>query len=447
MKDAVSAFLLKLVNNMANVVVLDTSVLLSAGRTALYSFGKDSIVLPLVVVRELETKRNDPDLGLAARSVLRALDALLSEGDLREGVSLGEDYGTVRIETNHVHDVPDSLKSYPSNDTKIVAVALNLSNELDEDVFLATKDVPLKVTASIVGVKTLDFTPKNISGDYIDSTETRWVTAEQIDEVHETGTVRLDFDIPRNVGVILRNEENPKDTALVVSGKQYEFNLINQYEISGLESRSAEQALAINYLMDEKVKIVSLGGRAGTGKTTLALAAGVEQLSINNGTYKKIIVFRSMHAVGGEELGFLPGTEAEKMDPWVAAIFDSLQSFLTPQQINLLKTKQVIEVLPLTHIRGRTFNNAFIILDEAQNLSRATILTALSRLGKNSKAVMSWDISQRDNMRVGRHDGIYEVTDRLLGEKLFAHTSLQKSERSDVAELVSRKLDDFEIAG
>jgi PhoH-like ATPase len=152
-----------------------------------------------------------------------------------------------------------------------------------------------------------------------------------------------------------------------------------------------------------------------------------------------------MHAVGGEELGFLPGTEAEKMDPWTAAVYDSLNSFLTPHQIGTLKAKNLIEVLPLTHIRGRTFNNAFIILDESQNLERATILTALSRLGKNSKAVMSWDVSQRDNFRVGRHDGVYEVTSRLLGEKLFAHTSLKKSERSDVAELVSRVLDDFDI--
>lgn len=433
---------------MANTVVIDTSVLLSAGRTALKSFGDSNVVLPLVVVSELETKRNDPDLGLAARSVLRALDDLISEGDIREGVSLGEGYGTARIETNHVQDVPPALKSSAaSNDTKIVTVALNLDLELEEDVFLVTKDVPLRVKAATVGVKTIGFTPANISGDYIDNTEIRWVTAKEIAEVHANGTIRLDFDIPRNVGVILKNIDNPKNTAMVISGKQYEFDLIEQFNVSGLESRSAEQAFAINYLMDESVKIVSLGGRAGTGKTTLALAAGVEQLNINNGTYKKIIVFRSMHAVGGEELGFLPGTEAEKMDPWTAAIYDSLNSFLTPQQIGILKTKQAIEVLPLTHIRGRTFNNAFIILDEAQNLSRATIMTALSRLGKNSKAVMSWDRSQRDNMRVGRHDGVYEVTDRLLGEKLFAHTSLLKSERSDVAELVSRKLDDFELIG
>ncbi len=428
---------------MATTVVLDTSVLLSAGRTALYSFGTQNVVLPLVVVRELEAKRNDPDLGLAARSVLRALDEMLDKGDLRDPVDLGEGYGTIRIETNHVQDIPDSLKSYPSNDTRIVTVALNLSNELDEKVFLVTKDIPLKIMASIVGVKTVGFVPQNISGEYIDNTETHWVTADQIDEIHETGAVVLTLDIPRNVGVILRNEENPKDTALAISGKQYEFNLIKQYEISGLESRSAEQALAIDYLMDEGVKIVSLGGRAGTGKTTLALAAGVEQ--VNKGIYKKIIVFRSMHAVGGEELGFLPGTEAEKLDPWTAAIYDSLGSFLTKEQIQKLKTKQAIEVLPLTHIRGRTFNNAFILIDESQNLERATILTALSRLGKNSKAVMSWDVSQRDNFRVGRHDGVYEVTSRLLGAKLFAHTSLKKSERSDVAELVSRVLDDFDM--
>lgn len=411
----------------------------------MYSFGAQNVVLPLVVVRELESKRNDPDLGLAARSVLRALDALLSQGDLREGVSLGEGYGTVRIETNHVA-VPEALQSSSHlNDTKIVSVAVNIDNEIDEDVYLITKDIPLKLMASMVGLKTSNFTPANISGDYIDNTEVRWVSAKEIDEVHELGTIKLDFDIPRNVGVILKNVENPKDTAMVISGKQYEFNLIEQHNVAGLESRSAEQAFAINYLMDESVKIVSLGGRAGTGKTTLALAAGIEQLNINNGTYKKVIIFRSMHAVGGEELGFLPGTEAEKMSPWEAAIYDSLNSFLTPKQIGDLKVRQAIEVLPLTHIRGRTFNNAFIIIDESQNLERSTILTALSRLGKNSKAVMSWDVSQRDNFRVGRHDGVYEVTSRLLGEKLFAHTSLKKSERSDVAELVSRVLDDFDM--
>lgn len=429
---------------MATTNVLDTSVLLSAGRTALLSFGGDNVVLPLVVVRELESKRNDPNLGLAARSVLRALDDLRNQGDLKKGVSLGKGYGSLRIETNNVHDVPEALKNHPSNDSRIITVAYNLSQKSDEPVVLVSKDIPLKIMAEVVGVVTRDFIPANISGEFIDKTETYVVPSDVINEIHETGETRnLEIDVPRNVGVILRSEDNPKHTALVIAGPQYTFFKVESPEIAGLESKSAEQAIAIDYLTDETIKIVSLGGRAGTGKTTLALAAGVEQL--NRGIYKKIIVFRSMHAVGGEELGFLPGTEAEKMDPWTAAIYDSLGSFMTKEQIQKLKVRGAIEVLPLTHIRGRTFNNAFILIDESQNLERATILTALSRLGKNSKAIMSWDVSQRDNFRVGRHDGVYEVTSRLLGEKLFAHISLQKSERSDVAELVSRVLDDFEL--
>jgi PhoH-like ATPase len=430
---------------MATTFVLDTSVLLSAGKAALYSFGANNVVLPLVVVIELEKKRNDPDLGLAARSVLRALDSLRSVGDLAEGVSLGEGYGSLRVETNHVHTRPHELVNRSDNDSLIISVAYNLGEEID-GVVLVSKDIPMKIMADIVGVETADFVPANISGEFIDDTEVIEVPSWIIDEVHANGTVKMDLDIPRNVGAILRSEENPKHTAMVIAGPNYSFNKVKSLKVSGLESRSAEQALAIDYLMDESVKIVSLGGRAGTGKTTLALAAGIEQLSNGIGKgYKKIIVFRSMHAVGGEEMGFLPGTEAEKFDPWVQAIYDSLGSFMTKDQIAKLKTRQAIEVLPLTHIRGRTFNNAFIIIDEAQNLERSTILTALSRLGKNSKAVMSWDVSQRDNFRVGRHDGVYEVTSRLLGERLFAHTSLKKSERSDVAELVSRVLDDFEI--
>lgn len=428
---------------MATTNVLDTSVLLSAGRTALLSFGGDNVVLPLVVIRELEAKRNDPNLGLAARSVLRALDGLRNEGDIKKGVSLGKGYGSLRIETNNVHDVPEALKNHPSNDSRIITVAYNLSQKSDDPVVLVSKDIPLKIMAEVVGVVTRDFVPANISGEFIDKTETFIVPAEVISDIHEFGEVKLDIDVPRNVGVILRSEDNHKSTALAIAGPQYIFHKVESPEIAGLESKSAEQAIAIDYLTDESVKIVSLGGRAGTGKTTLALAAGVEQL--NRGIYKKIIVFRSMHAVGGEELGFLPGTEAEKMDPWTAAIYDSLGSFMTKEQIQKLKVRGAIEVLPLTHIRGRTFNSAFILIDESQNLERATILTALSRLGKGSKAVMSWDVSQRDNFRVGRHDGVYEVTSRLLGEKLFAHISLQKSERSDVAELVSRVLDDFEL--
>jgi PhoH-like ATPase len=427
---------------MAKINVLDTSVFLSAGRAALFSFEGEDVVIPLVVVRELESKRNDPELGLAARSVLRALDELRSEGDLKTGVEI-EGGGTVRIEVNHVGDAPEILRNHPGNDSRIITVAHALSKEHNGSVTLYSKDLPLKVVASLVDVKTADFVPAMVSGDFIDATENIVVSGDVIDAVHKNGRVILDEKVPVNTGVVLRDEADPKHSALVISKLGWEFSKVEDHKIGTITGRSAEQTLALNYLMDESIKIVSLGGRAGTGKTTLALAAGLDQ--VKRGLYKKVIVFRSMHAVGGEELGFLPGSEAEKMDPWTAAVYDSLGSFMESSAINALKMARIIEVLPLTHIRGRTLNGAFILIDESQNLHRTTILTALSRLGKNSKAVMSWDVSQRDNFRVGRHDGVYEVVSRLLGERLFAHTSLQKSERSDVAELVSRKLDDFEL--
>jgi PhoH-like ATPase len=425
---------------MTSTFVLDTSVLLSAGKKALYSFGTNDVVIPFVVIKELENKKNDPEIGYPARSVLRALDELNDAGDLKVGVPLGEGFGTLRVEVNHVTDVPAELRNYPSNDTRIATVALNLKRE-DPNVVLVTKDFSLRIVASLVDVPTADFIPSDLSGDHIDSIETHYVDSEVIDEIHRTGGTRLDLNVPLNVPLELRSHTNDKHTALVLAQTEYIFRKVEAPKVSGVESHSREQAIAIDYLTDEDVKIVSLGGRAGTGKTTLALAAAVEQ--VEKGKFKKIIIFRSMHSVGGEELGFLPGTEQEKMDPWTKAIFDSLESFLTKGQIDKLKREQRIEVLPITHVRGRTFSNAFILVDESQNLERATLLTLLSRLGHGSKAALSWDVAQRDNHRVGRYDGIYEVVRRLLGEKLFGHVSLRKSERSEVAELVSRKLDDF----
>lgn len=426
----------------SSTYVLDTSVLLSAGRKALHSFPEHLVVVPLTVVKELESKRSDPELGLAARSVLRELDSLRMRGDIKEGVYTKEFDTTVRIEVNHIDQVPDILRSYPSNDTKIVTVAKFLSEQDNANVILMSKDVTLKVIASLVGVKSEEFTPLDIQNDHIDRIEVVYVDDEIIDEVHSKGSVPLDLDIPINVAVNLRGFNDDKKTALVIAKEGYNFVKASPQKIFKLDPKGAEQGVATHYLMDPKIKIVSLGGRAGTGKTSLALAAGLAQVDL--GHYKKVTVFRSMHAVGGEELGFLPGTAEEKLSPWEAAIWDSLGSFLDAPALEHHKRQGHIEVLPLTHIRGRNLNGRFMLLDEAQNLERATIMTALSRAGAGTKAVMSWDVSQRDNFRVGRHDGVYEVASRLLGEKLFAHVSLQKSQRSDVAELVSRKLDDYE---
>ena len=196
----------------------------------------------------------------------------------------------------------------------------------------------------------------------------------------------------------------------------------------------------MDLLLDDEVGIVSLGGRAGTGKSALALCAGLEAV-MERQRHKKVLVFRPLYAVGGQDLGFLPGSEAEKMNPWAQAVFDTLGAVVSDAVIEEILDRKMLEVLPLTHIRGRSLHDAFVIVDEAQSLERNVLLTVLSRMGANSKVVLTHDVAQRDNLRVGRHDGVVAVVDRLKGHPLFAHVTLTRSERSPIAALVTEMLE------
>lgn len=153
------------------------------------------------------------------------------------------------------------------------------------------------------------------------------------------------------------------------------------------------------------------------------------------------MVFRPLYAVGGQELGYLPGDHDDKMGPWAQAVFDTLGSMVSGAVVDEVLGRGLLEVLPLTHIRGRSLHDAFVIVDEAQSLERNVLLTMLSRIGQNSRVVLTHDVAQRDNLRVGRYDGVASVIEALKGNELFAHVTLQRSERSKVAELVTRVLD------
>jgi PhoH-like ATPase len=207
-----------------------------------------------------------------------------------------------------------------------------------------------------------------------------------------------------------------------------------------VRGRSAEQRVAIDILADPEVGIVSLGGRAGTGKSVLALAAGLDAV-LERGTHSRVMVFRPLYAVGGQDLGFLPGDRDEKMGPWGAAVLDALHALAGREVVEEVLARDLLEVLPLTHIRGRSLTDAFVVIDEAQNLERGVLLTALSRLGEGSRVVLTHDVGQRDNLRVGRHDGITSVIEALTGHPLFAHVTLARAERSPVAALVTRVLE------
>jgi len=422
--------------------VIDTSVLL-ADPAALRKFQEHEVVLPVVVITELEGKRHHPELGYFARSALRMLDELrVSNGRLDEPVPVGETGGTVRVELNHTdaESLPSGFR-LGDNDTRILAVARNLADE-GHLVTLVSKDLPMRIKASVVGIDAEEY-----RAELVHESHSSWtgmaeveVSSLDLDALYDEGAVDLDVarDLPCHTGLVLLSE---RSSALGRVHDDKRVHLVRgDREAFGIHGRSAEQRIALDLLLDPEVGIVSLGGRAGTGKSAMALCAGLEAV-LERGQHKKVVVFRPLFAVGGQELGYLPGSESEKMSPWGQAVFDTLGALTSADVVDEILDRGMLEVLPLTHIRGRSLHDAFVIVDEAQSLERNVLLTVLSRIGANSKVVLTHDVAQRDNLRVGRHDGVVAVVDRLKGHPLFAHVTLTRSERSPIAALVTEMLE------
>jgi PhoH-like ATPase len=423
------------------VFVLDTSVLL-ADPNALKRFHEHDVVLPVVVITELEAKRHHSELGYFARAALRILDELrVVYGRLDEPLPITDEGGSVRVELNHSD--PSLLPSgfrLGDNDTRILSVALNLRAE-GCDVTLVSKDLPMRVKASSVGLQAEEYRAElAIETGYTGISELD-VTLEDLDALYDDGTVDLPAarDLPCHSGLVLLS---PRGSALgrVTADKQVRL-VRGDREVFGIHGRSAEQRIALDLLLDPEIGIVSLGGRAGTGKSALALCAGLESV-LERRQHKRVVVFRPLFAVGGQELGYLPGSESEKMQPWAQAVFDTLGAITNTDVIEEVLARGMLEVLPLTHIRGRSLHDAFVVVDEAQSLERNVLLTVLSRVGAGSRVVLTHDVAQRDNLRVGRYDGVVAVVEKLKGHPLFAHVTLTRSERSPIAALVTELLED-----
>ena len=436
----------KIAKPSVKTYVLDTSVLLS-DPGALKRFAEHEVVLPVVVITELEAKRHHPELGYFARTALRQLDELrVAHGHLDVAVPIGEEGGSIRVELNHTDSstLPSGFR-LGDNDTRILAVAYNLSTE-GFDVTVVSKDLPMRIKASAVGLNAEEYRGETISDSdpgYSGMAEVD-VTAADLDELYDDGVLDHDIarELPCHTGLVLLSD---RGTALGRVGPDKQVHLVRgDREAFGLHGRSAEQRIALEMLLDPEVGIVSLGGRAGTGKSALALCAGLEAV-MERRQHKKVVIFRPLFAVGGQELGYLPGTEAEKMGPWGQAVFDTLGAVTSQDVIDEILDRGMLEVLPLTHIRGRSLHDSYVIVDEAQSLERNVLLTVLSRIGANSKVVLTHDVAQRDNLRVGRHDGVVAVVEKLKGHPLFAHVTLTRSERSPIAALVTEMLESVVI--
>ncbi|MGO1735178.1 MAG: PhoH family protein [Leucobacter sp.] len=421
--------------------VLDTSVLLS-DPAAIFRFDEHAVVLPVVVISELEKKRDDPEIGYFARRALRLLDGLREKHRrLDSEVPLNDQGGTLRVELNHA-----SLELLPSgmrlgdNDTKILAVAQNLASD-GLNITVVSKDMPMRVKAASLGLGSDQYLAELASDESysgiseIDIDETQMSGLWDEERVDGVEAVR---ELPLGTGLVVNSL---RGSALGRVDGDTSFRLVRgDREVFGVHGHSAEQRIAIDLLLDQQVGIVSLGGRAGTGKSVLALAAGLEAV-LERQQHRKVMVFRPLYAVGGQELGYLPGDQQEKMNPWAEAVFDALGSVVSENVLDEVVARNLVEVLPLTHIRGRSLHDAFVIVDEAQSLERGVLLTMLSRIGKNSRVVLTHDVAQRDNLRVGRFDGVAAVIEKLKGHQLFGHVTLTRSERSDIAALVTDLLD------
>ena len=425
--------------------VLDTSVLLSDPK-ALFRFAEHAVVLPVVVITELEAKRNDPEIGYFARQALRNLDELRVQHErLDFPIAVGESGGSLRVELNHSSQsvLPSGLQ-LGDNDSRILAVAMNLAND-GFDVTVVSKDLPMRVKASSVGLAAEEYRAElAVDSGWTGMAEVS-LSSDQMAQLYDREVLATTevSALPINTSLVIQSDRGSALGRVAAAG---EIALVRgDRDVFGLHGRSAEQRLAIDLLMDPQVGIVSLGGRAGTGKSALALCAGLEAV-LERQQQRKIMVFRPLYAVGGQELGYLPGDASEKMNPWAQATFDTLGSVVSQNVLDEVIDRGLLEVLPLTHIRGRSLHDAFVIVDEAQSLERNVLLTVLSRIGQNSKVVLTHDVAQRDNLRVGRHDGVASVIETLKGHGLFGHITLTRSERSAIAALVTELLEGNELA-
>ena len=428
-------------NKGRRTFVLDTSVLL-ADPGALARFAEHEVVVPIAVIGELETKRDHPELGYFARAALRSLDDIrLKYGRLDQPIQINPEGGTLSVELNHtdLSSMPHGFLRDGTNDSRILAIAKNLMSD-GKDVVLVTKDLPLRVKASSVGVEAQEYLAELVSSSGWTGIVEISVGSSVIDDLYASDFADHEeaHTLPIHTGVVLHSDRasalarvTPDKRLQLVRGDRSAF---------GLHGRSAEQRIALDLLLDPEIGIVSMGGRAGTGKSALALCAGLEAV-MERRAHKKIVIFRPLYPVGGQELGYLPGSEGEKMSPWAQAVFDTLGALVSQPIIDEIIDRGLIEVLPLTHIRGRSLHDSFVIVDEAQSLERGVLLTVLSRIGQGSRVVLTHDVGQRDNLRVGRHDGVVAVVETLKGHPLFAHVTLTRSERSAIAALVTEMLE------
>ena len=431
--------------------VLDTCVLL-ADPAALLRFEEHDVVLPLVVIEELDRKKTLMDeIGSNARRTIRLLEeqGASAAGGLSQAVDLPSG-GTLRIEMNGIHSthLPEVLDPQ-TPDHRILSTCLEL-RATGTDAVLVTKDAALRIKGAQLGVPVQDYRADVVAVDesYSGVAEVAG-DAATIDRIYADGKAVLDMEAPLiNQFVIVKGPSSQSALAQVVevSARTTVVRVPGTRRVFGVESKNLRQAFALELLLNPDIPAVSLMGAPGTGKTFLALAAGLEQV-LEGGRYRKVSVYRPLVAVGRQELGYLPGDLDEKLAPWMAAVHDNLYALFSDagpvaarDALDELVERDALELAAITYLRGRSITGEFVIIDEAQNLELSTLKVILTRIGPDAKVVFCGDFTQVDNPYVSPFGGAAAMIEKMKGHPLFGHISLERTVRSPLAELASSVL-------
>ncbi|MFC7392415.1 PhoH family protein [Scopulibacillus cellulosilyticus] len=440
-------------DKLTKIYVLDTNVLLQ-DPYAIYAFEDNEIVIPAAVLEEIDSKkRNMDEIGRHARQVARLMDNLREKGKLHQKIQL-DNGGSIRVELNHrsFQCLKDTFLEL-NNDNRIIAVALNLKKEEEtkphpRPVILVSKDALVRIKADALGLEAEDFlNDRVINFDAIyEGFQELYVSEESINQFYLDKTLQLK-ELTKGVFfpnqfVVLKSVTNQSSAISIVDkkGKQLEPCLFGQDTVWGIKARNVQQIMSLELLLREDIELVTLVGKAGTGKTLLALAAGLlqtEDLKI----YKKLMIARPILPVG-KDIGYLPGEKEEKLRPWLQPIYDNLE-FLFNTKISgeidkILAGISSIQVEAITYIRGRSIPEQFMIIDEAQNLTKHEVKTILTRVGEGTKIVLMGDPQQVDHPYLDEYNnGLTYVVEKMKDQTFSGHVKLSKGERSRLAQIAA----------
>ncbi len=428
--------------------VLDANVLLHDPQ-CIFHFADNTVLIPVGVIAEIDRfKKEMTARGYNAREVVRVLDGLRNGESLATGIPLASG-GMLRVYCEKGR----APGTHPgAADEEILRVAqLMREQEPAVPVVIVTKDMNLRVRADAAGLRAENYESDKLrlSELYAGHRE-REMPAELLERLRHDGHVDLPGEtLAPNEYLLLRTADGSRGTLLArVNPAATGLQLLREADdgLAGIKPRNKEQYFAIDGLLDDQLQLVTLMGKAGTGKTLLAIAAALH-MTLRKKRYRNVLIARPIIPVG-RDLGYLPGDVENKLAPWLKPVTDTIEYlFDTGGPIkgmrdcaSLIRTG-LIEIQPLTYIRGRSIERRYVVIDEAQNLTPLEVKTIITRIGQDAKVVLTGDVYQIDNPYVdAESNGFTHLVNAFRGQSVAAHVELRKGERSSLAELAANLL-------